>query len=191
MAAMTEWAVREYAQDDERSWLHCRVLSFLDTNYYDDVVTAKPVRDPGLELVAVDGDQVIGLLDASLDGTSSTIETLAVHPDHRRLGIARVLLAEIATRLQTRGAIQVDAWTRDDAGTLAWYQSQGFVQKTHYLHIYASTPEEARAVFGSPLNLMPRSGFFHAWPDEEDALRNQFTRVHTCRQYLKPLKADS
>ncbi|MEU0093109.1 GNAT family N-acetyltransferase [Kribbella sp. NPDC006257] len=86
---MTEWAVRDYEPDDERSWLHCRVLSFLDTNYYDDVVTAKPVRDPGLELVAVAGDQVVGLLDASLDGTSSTIETLAVHPDHRRLGIAR------------------------------------------------------------------------------------------------------
>lgn len=188
---MTEWTVRDYDPADERSWLRCRVLSFLDTNYYDDVATAKPARDPGLELVAIAGDQVIGLLDASIDDTSSTIETLAVRPDHRRLGIARVLLAEITDRLRTRGAIQVDAWTRDDAGTLAWYESQGFAQNTHYLHVYASTPEEARTAFGSPLNLMPRSGFFHAWTDEEDALRNQFTRVHTCRQYLKPLKPTS
>ena len=184
---MTDWTVRDYDPADERSWLRCRVLAFLDTNYYDDVVTAKPPRDAGLELVAVAGDQVIGLLDASVNGTESTIETIAVHPDHRRLGVAQRLLNEITDRLQTRGATQVDAWTRDDEGTLAWCRTQGFEQAMRYLHVYASTPDEARAAFASPLNLTPRAAFFHAWPDQEDALRNQFTRVHSCRQLIKPL----
>jgi ribosomal protein S18 acetylase RimI-like enzyme len=188
MAGMTEWTLRDYDPADETSWLRCRVLAFLDTNYFDDVVTAKPLRDAGLELVAIADDQVIGLLDASITGTESTIETLAVHPDHRRLGIAQRLLTEMCDRLQRLGATQVDAWTRDDEGPLAWYHAQGFEQAMRYLHVYASTPTEATAAFGSPANLTPRAGFFHAWPDQEDALRNQYTRVHSCRQLIKPLK---
>jgi ribosomal protein S18 acetylase RimI-like enzyme len=97
-------------------------------------MTEWTVRDAGLELVAVAGDQVIGLLDASITGTESTIETLAVHPDHRRLGIAQRLLNETCGRLQRRGATQVDAWN-----------------------------------------------------EHEDALRNQFSRVHSCRQLIKSL----
>ena len=115
-------------------------------------------------------------VDASVTGSESTIETIAVHPDYRRLGIAQRLLNEICDRLQRRGATQVDAWTRDDEGTLAWYRSQGFEQKMRYLHVYASDPDEAVSAFGSQLDLMPRAGFFHAWLDHEDALRNQFSR---------------
>jgi hypothetical protein len=84
--------------------------------------------------------------------------------------------------------VQVDAWTRDDDGTLAWYRSQGFEQKMRYLHVYASGPDETRAAFGSRTDLMPRAGFFHAWTDREDALRSEFTRVYSCRQFVKPLK---
>ena len=184
---MTTWSVRDYRPADETSWLRCRVLAFLDTMYYDDVATTKPDRDVGLALVAVADDQIIGLLDASMAGTESTIETIAIHPDHRRLGIAQRLLDEVCKRLRSRGATQVDAWTRDDEGTLAWYQSQGFEQQTRYLHVYASTPAEAQAAFGPRSDLMPRSGFFHAWPEHEDTLRQEFTRIHSCRQFVKPL----
>ncbi|WP_329481474.1 GNAT family N-acetyltransferase [Kribbella sp. NBC_01484] len=184
---MAEWTVRDYAPGDETPWLRCRVLAFLDTTYYDDVATIKPRREAGLELVAAFGDQVVGILDASVTGSESTIETIAVHPDYRRLGIAQRLLNEICDRLQRRGATQVDAWTRDDEGTLAWYRSQGFEQKMRYLHVYASDPDEAVSAFGSQLDLMPRAGFFHAWLDHEDALRNRFSRVYSCRQFVKAL----
>lgn len=30
--------IRKYQQEDESSWLRCRVLSFLDTAYYDIVI---------------------------------------------------------------------------------------------------------------------------------------------------------
>jgi ribosomal protein S18 acetylase RimI-like enzyme len=163
------------------------VLSFLDTTYYDDVATAKPDRAPGLSLVAVAGTQIIGLLDATVSGEESTIETIAIHPDFRRLGIAHRLLDEICRRLRALGATQVDAWTRDDEGTLAWYRSEGFEQQMRYLHVYASTPSEAEAAFGPRADLMPRTGFFHAWLDHEDALRQEFARVYSCRQFVKPL----
>jgi ribosomal protein S18 acetylase RimI-like enzyme len=189
MVGMTDWTVRDYAPGDETPWLRCRVLAFLDTNYYDDVATTKPRRDAGLELVATVDDQVVGLLDASVTGSESTVETVAVHPDYRRLGIAQRLLDEICNRLQRRGAVQLDAWTRDDAGTLAWYRSQGFEQKMRYLHVYASDPEEAASAFGSRMDLAPCAGFFHAWVDHEDALRDQFSRVYSCRQFVRSLGA--
>jgi ribosomal protein S18 acetylase RimI-like enzyme len=184
---VTEWIVRDYASADETSWLRCRVLAFLDTNYYDDVAIVKPSREAGLELVATIGDQVIGLLDVSVTGSESTIETIAIHPDHRRLGVGQQLLKEICDRLKERGAAQVDAWTRDDEGTLAWYLSQGFKQEMRYLHVYASTPAEAALAFGTHPSLTPCAGFFHAWEEHEDALRKQFSRVYSCRQFVKPL----
>jgi ribosomal protein S18 acetylase RimI-like enzyme len=188
---MTKWTVRDYTPTDETPWLRCRVLAFLDTTYYDDVATAKPQREAGLELVAVDGDELIGLVDASVTGSEATIETIAVHPDHRRMGVAQGLLDEICGRLQARGATQVDAWTRDDEGTLAWYRSQGFEQQMRYLHVYASDPDEAGRAFGLRPDLMPRTGFFHAWTDHEDALRNEFDRVYSCRQFVKPFGVTS
>ncbi|XOQ14361.1 MAG: GNAT family N-acetyltransferase [Shouchella clausii] len=33
--------VRPYVADDERDWLRLRVLAFLDTPYYDNVLQAK------------------------------------------------------------------------------------------------------------------------------------------------------
>ncbi|ADB35568.1 GCN5-related N-acetyltransferase [Kribbella flavida DSM 17836] len=177
------WTLRDYRPEDETSWLRCRVLGFLDTAYFDDVAVRKPQRDPGLEVVAVAGDQVVGLLDASIDGDQATIETVVVHPDHRRLGIAHALLDEISRRLAVRGVRQIDAWTRDDARTLDWYAGQGFVEEMRYLHVYASTPEEA--AFAGREGLLPRSGFFHAWLEQEDELRAEFRRVHVCRRFVR------
>jgi ribosomal protein S18 acetylase RimI-like enzyme len=163
------------------------VLAFLDTSYFDDVVTSKPDCAAGLQLVATNGTDLVGVLDASIDGDAGTIDTLAVHPDHRRRGIAGGLWKEISGRLLARGVGEVDAWTRDDEGTLAWYRANGFREHTRYLHVYASTTAEAAAAFGDRADLMPRSGFFHAWTDHEVRLREEFRRVHTCRRFVTTL----
>jgi hypothetical protein len=39
---------------------------------------------------------------------------------------------------RSAGAAALDAWTRDDPDTLAWYRSMGFTESDHYLHVYAS-----------------------------------------------------
>jgi len=86
--------VRPYLPEDEASWVHCRTLSCLDTCYYDDVWPTRRQEDDAVELVAVDplGD-VAAILDLSFaaddDGTlRATIDTVAVHPAHRRRGLA-------------------------------------------------------------------------------------------------------
>jgi GNAT superfamily N-acetyltransferase len=111
--------LREYAEHDEVSWLRCRVLAFLGSSYYDDVVTAKPQIGSGVQFVATDGRRIVGLLDASCEGVRATIECIAVHPDFRRLGVASGLFAEAVTKLGRLGVGSIDAWTREDPDAAA------------------------------------------------------------------------
>lgn len=82
--------VRVYQPADERGWLLCRLLSFFDTCYYDDVHTQRTQFDlPSVQLVAVIENEVVGLLDVEIDGVAATIDSIAVRPDTRVSGSAR------------------------------------------------------------------------------------------------------
>ena len=173
--------------------MRCRVLSFLDTSYYDAVERAKPqIALPGFELVAVDDTGAIaGLMDVAVDGESATIETVAVHPDHRRRELGRSLLAEACARAAGASATTLDAWTRDDPDTLSWYRDMGFTESEHYLHVYADyytdADEPKRAVRERRPDLSPMILFLHAKLADEQRLRQEFARVHVCRRFAKQL----
>ena len=54
--------IRDYDPKDEQGWLRCRVLSFLQTAYFDNVYREKEHYDhPSIELVAMENGQVVGL----------------------------------------------------------------------------------------------------------------------------------
>lgn len=159
--------LRDYSSTDEAQWLRCRALAFLDTSYFDDVVTRKPAWDGDLQIVAVVDGTTVGLLDASVDGAEATIETVAVHPDYRRHGIGRALMQGIYPRLQRRRADHVHAWTRENEAASNWYRALGFEETMRYLHVYASSADEAAGASGTRTDLMPRGGFIHAWPEHE------------------------
>lgn len=180
--------IRDYRPSDETSWLHCRVLGFLDTAYFDDVARHRLEYHPDLSVVAVEEGRVVALAEAAIgaDG-DATIETLAVHPEHRRLGLARAMLDRLVPRLVDAGAERLHAWTRDDLAALAWYAAMGFEETFRYLHVYASTPAEARRSGHHDQRLMPRGGFFHAWIEHEHELRRTYERVHVCRRLTRPL----
>lgn len=56
--------IRVYHPNDEIGWIRCRVLSFLDTAYFDNVLNKKEkYQNPAIELVAIHNNQVVGLLD--------------------------------------------------------------------------------------------------------------------------------
>jgi hypothetical protein len=60
--------IRPHVERDERGWLRCRVLSFLDTAFFDSVEREKErYEKPAIELVAEDGREIIGLLDLECD----------------------------------------------------------------------------------------------------------------------------
>jgi len=176
--------IRDYQSADEQSWLRCRVLAFLNTCYYDSVEPIKPVVDDAdrtIDLVAVADDIVVGILDVAVRGDLATIETVAVHPDYRRRGIADSLLDVILTRLDGTGVISLDAWTREDAEALAWYDREGFVQTEQYLHVYSGYDRATKlATPTGPSH--PVMLFAHAKIEHEARFRSEFERVYICRR---------
>jgi ribosomal protein S18 acetylase RimI-like enzyme len=189
-----QYAPQPYLPGDERSWLRCRALAFLDTSYFDDVVTRKPDRDAAVQLVVRHDGQVIGLLDVSLTGATATIESIAVHPDQRRSGIAGALLDAAVEQLDRRGAATLEAWTREDRAALAWYRRCGFQETFRYLHVYLS--DHAGDIGGelvdavrSASGLRPVQMFAHAPIEREAELRQRFHRVHVCRRLERSIRS--
>ncbi len=200
--------IRDYVDTDEPSWLRCRVLSFLGSPYYDDVqATRAALPDDAVRLVAVaprpervrtPGDeQVVGIMDVELwEGDAgerqATIDTVAVHPDHQRAGIATALLTEAQQRLGTMPPAArpatLDAWTREDGEANGWYSRCGFAVDTEYLHVYARD-DEVTEDFRTPEGLSaPVIAFCHGDLADEARWRERFARVHRCRRYVQPVK---
>jgi ribosomal protein S18 acetylase RimI-like enzyme len=188
------YRIREYVPGDETSWLRCRALAFLGTSYFDAVCRSKPVMaEPGFALVAVEGAEVVGLMDVEVEGGEATIESVAVHPDRWAEGIAKGLLDEAVGRLAGMGIGVVDAWTREDPGTLRWYRANGFAEGDHYLHVYADLyageEEPDRAIGARRAGLRPVKVFLHGKIEDEAAMRAEFSRVHVCRRFVLAIAA--
>lgn len=59
--------IRAYREDDEKKWLACRVLSFLDTSYHDDVMTKRvKYENDAICLVASEDEKIVGLIDVEI-----------------------------------------------------------------------------------------------------------------------------
>lgn len=191
--------IREYRPTDEQGWLRCRVLSFLDTAYFDNVLKEKEHYDnPSIELVAVKENQIVGLLDIEYEveegtvcsrgtGLGGMIWHIAVHPDYRRNGIATKLLKKGEEMAKDNGLNRLEAWTRDDEWVNTWYKNSGFQQVDSYLHVYLEG-EELKGHFETEHpKLYPIFSFAHYVGDNKEAMIKKFKRVHECVCFEKPL----
>ncbi|MEU0314422.1 GNAT family N-acetyltransferase [Nocardioides sp. NPDC006273] len=78
-------------------------------------VEALIARDPDACTIAVTPEgRVVGSLISGWDGWRAHLYRLAVHPDIRRRGLARRLLAHAEDRLVALGASRVDAMVLED-----------------------------------------------------------------------------
>jgi len=189
--------IRSYEPADEVGWVRCRVLSFLDSAFFDAVEREKErYAQPAIELVADAGGEIVGLLDLEVElapgvladrpGRGGMIWHLAVHPDHQRQGIAAALLEEAERRARERGLERLEAWTRDDAHVQRWYETHGFTLIDGYLHVYLER-DDLRALDGQVGELRLIKAFAHYTGDRPDEIRQRYGRVHDDVLYEKRL----
>lgn len=193
--------IRHYNSNDEIGWVRCRVLSFLDTAYYDNVFKEKEkYENPAIELVAVENGQVVGLLDIECDvnekkvctkgeGLGGMIWHVATHPDFRRRGIGTKLLKKAEQMTKEKGLDYLEAWTRDDDWVNQWYVNSGFASVYSYLHVFLDGNNEIENVTRTDdPKFKVIQAFAHYSGDQPDKIKSKFKRVHECRCYEKSLK---
>jgi len=200
-----KYSIRPYAPADEVGWVRCRVLSFLDSAYFDDVAQEKTRYDnPAIELVAESAEaiaesiapMITGFIDIECEetpgavcsarpGLAGMIWNLGVHPDHQRRGLASELLERAAGLARERGITRLEAWTRDDPRELAWYEAKGFKLIDKYLHVYLDYDEAGRVLKSDLPGLRPVKVFSHfsTNPARFAEIRQRFKRVHDCNLF--------
>ena len=194
------FTIRDYEPADEQGWLRCRVLAFLDTAYFDDVYREKErYGSRAVELVAEAGGQIVGLIDVECeDGAGSIcsktaefepprpagmIWHLAVHPDTRRRGIGRGLLATASEQTKEWGIARFEAWTRDDPFVNEWYEAMGFRWVQSYHHVYMTTRDEVAGSLRTEVPALRPVKVLAHYVGAEEELLARFQRVHRCNRY--------
>jgi ribosomal protein S18 acetylase RimI-like enzyme len=83
--------------------------------------------DPHALLIAHARGDVVGSLIAAWNGWRGSFYRLAVHPDHRRCGLATRLVREGEKRLRDRGAVRLDAIVAaDEVGAMSFWRALGY-----------------------------------------------------------------
>ncbi|HET8567534.1 MAG TPA: GNAT family acetyltransferase [Candidatus Limnocylindria bacterium] len=79
-------------------------------------------RDPALFILAEEDARLVGSALAGWDGRRGWLYHVAVHPDHRRRGIARTLVATLEERLLERGCPKVNliVWAKNTVAQEFW-----------------------------------------------------------------------
>ena len=86
--------------------------------------------DPEALVVAGSSSGIVGSLIAAWDGWRGSFYRLAVHPEHRREGVATALLIEGEQRLRRRGAVRLTAIVaEDEPQALEFWRAAGYAQQ--------------------------------------------------------------
>ena len=84
-------------------------------------------RDQAVLLGAEVDGRLVGTLIAAWDGWRGNLYRLAVHPDHRRRGIAEELVRSAEEALRARGARRITALVEEDGGAaVAFWRAAGY-----------------------------------------------------------------
>ena len=187
--------IRPYNLSDEENWLNCRLVSFYDSAYYDDVYTKKPIfNNSSLELVAEINGKIIGILDLEKDnkdggicycksGIGAMIWSIAILPEYRRFGIASKLVLKAIDWAKIKDVNFIEAWTRDDKWVIDWYESLDFDRFHLYWHIYFKG-NNAKSLFKSNnKDIALQSVFAHSNKDPKTLDQNKIDRFYKCSGY--------
>ncbi|WP_274307271.1 GNAT family N-acetyltransferase [Solibacillus daqui] len=188
--------IRNYTEKDEQGWLRCRILSFLNTAYFDNVLQLKETyKNAAIELVAEIDGQIVGLIDVEYEATPKTVCTqqdsiggmiwhIAVHPDFQRQGIGEALLHAVQQQAMKLHIEYFEAWTRDDPCVQNWYEKNDFEKTSSYYHVYLEGNEMKNLMNASVDQLYPVTAFAH-YTGKSLELFQHVKRKHECVCYVK------
>ncbi|MER3390318.1 MAG: ribosomal protein S18-alanine N-acetyltransferase [Microcella sp.] len=96
-----------------------------------DVMAAELASPHTVYLVAESGDDIVAYagLSAALHADQADLQTIAVDPTHRRLGVGTVLVQHLLALARGRGAQEMLLEVRaDNPGAVALYERHGFAR---------------------------------------------------------------
>lgn len=95
-------------------------------------------------LVAVDGETVLGYIGSQTVLDESDVMNVAIHPDHRRKGIAQALVTALADALRERGSCKLTLEVRSsNASAISLYEKLEFRQIGLRKNYYRNPREDA------------------------------------------------
>lgn len=121
------WTLRDAVATDLEAIMGLERMLFPDDAWPVDVMRAELAQPVGRYLVALVDGSVVAYAGLRVVGEQGDVQTIAVDPASRRLGIARGLLLELLAEAGHRGAREVFLEVRaDNAGAIALYEQLGF-----------------------------------------------------------------
>jgi ribosomal protein S18 acetylase RimI-like enzyme len=134
MDIRNHWTIRRATEDDIASVLDLWVMADSIPSVSDspDGLAGLLATDPEALLIAEHEGVLVGSLIAAWDGWRGSFYRLAVSPEHRRRGLATLLLREGERRLRERGAVRLTAIVADDeAGAMGFWRTAGYERQQH------------------------------------------------------------
>jgi ribosomal protein S18 acetylase RimI-like enzyme len=128
------WTIRTAVEDDIPSVLGLWAAAGSVTTVTDspDGLDHLLAAGPQALLVAELDGVLAGSLIAAWDGWRGSFYRLAVLPEHRRKGLATMLLREGEQRLRERGAVRLTAIVADDeVDAMSFWRAAGYERQQH------------------------------------------------------------
>jgi ribosomal protein S18 acetylase RimI-like enzyme len=92
-----------------------------------EAIEAQIAATPDLLLGAWEGERLVGAVIGSTDGRKGWINRLAVHPDRRRRGYGKALVAATEAALRERGLRIIAVLVEEDNGeSLEFFEALGY-----------------------------------------------------------------
>ncbi len=122
--------IRPFTADDHASLVSLWKEVFADDppwNEPSEIIKRKLTVQPELLLVAVASTKLVGAVMGGFDGVRGWVHHLAVHPEYRRNGTARLLMRAVENGLKNLGCPKVNLQVRStNASVIAFYKAIGY-----------------------------------------------------------------
>ena len=110
----------------------------------ENVLTSELSNPLSLWLVALDEDKVVGYVGAQIVPDEADMMNVAVHPDYRRRGVARMLVGSLVEALIKRGSHRLTLEVRaSNEPAKRLYETLGFSQVGLRRNYYRAPREDA------------------------------------------------